>query len=279
MRFKNWIDKMKTSLTRDNFRRFLDKQGFYIVLFICICIIGATAVLTRDKAEQPGNELIQDMDREGPQLAEQPEDDEQAHETDGVDIKIIDVEPDLEEAIDPVKKDNTKLADSNSSDNKEVNQEEANQEKDSGPAQPVAAQEKQYKLSMGQPVDGDILKEYAMDELLYSKTLKEWATHPGVDIGTFIGAEVKAAMAGTVEEILEDPLMGIVITLDHDKGVKTRYANLSTGNMVIVGQKVEKGQIISGIGRTAAVEILDEPHLHFEVILDGENVNPAQYLD
>ena len=55
---------------------------------------------------------------------------------------------------------------------------------------------------------------------------------------------------------------------------KNLYANLSTGNMVTVGQKVDKGQIIRGVGSTASAEILDGPHLHFEVLLNGESVDP-----
>src|SRR5690606_22691878 len=107
------------------------------------------------------------------------------------------------------------------------------------------------KITMVYPVQGNILKEHTTDELVYSQTLKEWRTHSGIDIEASTGTEVKAALGGTVEEITEDPLMGICITLDHGNELKTLYANLSTGNMVTVGQKVDKGQIISGVGSTA----------------------------
>ena len=48
--------------------------------------------------------------------------------------------------------------------------------------------------------------------------------------------------------------------------------------MVHVGKKVEKGQVVSGVGNTALFEIKDNPHLHFELIKDGKIVNPVEYI-
>ena len=55
------------------------------------------------------------------------------------------------------------------------------------------------------------------------------------------------------------------------------YSNLSTDKLVEVGDRVEKGQVISGIGDTALFECADEAHLHFEVISKGKNVDPGKY--
>jgi len=54
---------------------------------------------------------------------------------------------------------------------------------------------------------------------------------------------------------------------------------LSTKDMVRVGQSVEKGQVISGIGRTASFEITDAPHVHFEVLLNEEFQDPMEYIE
>jgi murein DD-endopeptidase MepM/ murein hydrolase activator NlpD len=134
-------------------------------------------------------------------------------------------------------------------------------------------------ITMYKPVEGEVLKNFSLNELLYCRTLKQWSTHPGMDIEADSGSEVKAAMAGIVTDISEDPLMGIVITLDHGDGIKTRYANLSTADMVGLGQEVEGGQVISGVGRTAIASILYPPHLHFEVLFNGTNIDPKYFIE
>jgi murein DD-endopeptidase MepM/ murein hydrolase activator NlpD len=134
------------------------------------------------------------------------------------------------------------------------------------------------KNSMNMPVNGEIIQAYNVDSLVYSETLKEWTTHNGMDIAGDLGDEVRAALAGKVESIKEDPLYGIVITLDHGNGLKTVYIGLSTKDMVKEGQQVEANQVISGIGRTAGFEITEDPHLHFEVWLDGELQDPQDYI-
>lgn len=72
--------------------------------------------------------------------------------------------------------------------------------------------------------------------------------------------------------------MGIVITLKHDEYLITRYSNLSTGAMVSVGDFVEKGQVISGVGRTSIAKSEEGPLLHFQVINDTRLVDPKLFL-
>ena len=120
--------------------------------------------------------------------------------------------------------------------------------------------------------------DYGKDNLAYSNTPEPWTTHHGIDISASIGTPVKAVMSGTVTEVTNHPTLGIMITIDHGNGLVTRYANLQNGNMVKEGQKVEQGKIISGVGNTAEFEIGDVPHLHFEVLKNGEHQDPKLYL-
>ena len=92
------------------------------------------------------------------------------------------------------------------------------------------------------------------------------------------GEEVKAALSGEVVEVYEDPLWGIVIIIDHGNGLMTKYANLDTEEMVKEGLRVNKGQVINRVGRSASIEMMEEAHIHFEVIKDGVNVDPKDYL-
>lgn len=133
-------------------------------------------------------------------------------------------------------------------------------------------------FSLIYPVDGEIELPYSPDTLLYSKTLKEWTTHNGIDIRASRGTPVKSAETGTVENITESADKGIEITISHGNGYKTIYANLSSNEMVKIGQSVEKAQVISGIGNTSSFEYYEPDHLHFEVIKDGKHINPVDVL-
>lgn len=129
------------------------------------------------------------------------------------------------------------------------------------------------------PIEGEVLKEHAKDSLVYSETLKEWTTHLGVDIKAERATVVKAAADGKVTYIKNDPRYGLTIIIEHSNGFETRYANLLTTEFVSEGEEVIAGQTIGTVGDSAIYEIVDESHLHFEILKDSESVNPAQYID
>jgi murein DD-endopeptidase MepM/ murein hydrolase activator NlpD len=128
------------------------------------------------------------------------------------------------------------------------------------------------------PVFGTAYTEFSEDALIYSKTLDQWSTHNGMDIKAEEGSPVRAAMDGVVENLVNDPQLGLTIIINHGSNVYTKYSNLSTLDLVTMDQKVKKGDVISGVGKTALYEIADDPHLHFEVIKEGKNIDPKKYL-
>ena len=93
------------------------------------------------------------------------------------------------------------------------------------------------ELSFAKPVDGDIVKEFAKDNLLFSQTLQEWTVHTGVDIKAEKTTVVKASEAGTVKSIKNDPRYGLTIVILHDNGFETVYSNLLTSEFVVEGEK------------------------------------------
>ena len=139
-------------------------------------------------------------------------------------------------------------------------------------------QETKKELSFQKPVDGEIMREYAKDNLVYSETLQEWTTHLGIDIKADKTTVVKAAEAGTVKSIKNDPRYGLTIVIEHDNEFQTVYSNLLTSEFVVEGEKVEKGQSIGTVGNTAAFEIADEPHLHFEILKNSIQEDPTIYI-
>lgn len=139
-------------------------------------------------------------------------------------------------------------------------------------------QEPEKELNFQAPVVGEITKDFAMETLLYSKTLDEWCTHSGIDIKADKAAVVAASESGKVESIKNDPRYGLTVIISHANGFKTMYSNLLTAEFVKEGEEVEKGQTIATVGETASFEIADETHLHFEMYKDGEVVNPTIYF-
>lgn len=134
---------------------------------------------------------------------------------------------------------------------------------------------KQEVFSFEKPVEGEIIKEYAKDNLVYSETLEEWTTHLGWDIKADKTTVVKSSATGKVKSIKNDPRYGLSIIIEHQDGYETLYANLLSTEFVKVGEEVKQGQSIGTVGNTAAFEIADTAHLHFEITKNGENVDPS----
>lgn len=138
--------------------------------------------------------------------------------------------------------------------------------------------EEKNNITFIEPVKGEIIREFAPDSLVYSETLKEWITHNGVDIKADKTSVVVSACDGKVSAIKNDPRYGLTVIIEHDNGYKTIYANLLTAEYVVEGEEVTAGQTIGTVGNSANFEIADDYHLHFEIIKDGEYINPLQYF-
>ncbi|MDA8227953.1 MAG: peptidoglycan DD-metalloendopeptidase family protein [Desulfitobacterium hafniense] len=98
--------------------------------------------------------------------------------------------------------------------------------------------------------------------------------HTGIDIDGDRGDPYVAGASGTVVSAGWDGGYGNAILIDHGNGVMTRYAH-STKLLVSAGQQVSKGQTIGLVGSTGRST---GPHLHFEIIVNGDTVNPLNYL-
>lgn len=129
------------------------------------------------------------------------------------------------------------------------------------------------------PVNGQVIATFSADELCYSPTLDDWRTHDGIDLAAQAGTTVLSACAGTVLSVEADPLMGTTVTVSHEGGFETRYANLQSKPPVTAGDEVSAGQIIGAVGQTAVAESGQPPHLHFSVSRDGELQDPEAFLN
>ena len=128
--------------------------------------------------------------------------------------------------------------------------------------------------------DGYINREYSVEELIYSPTMKDFRTHGGVDITGDMGSPVRLFTQGTVTEIYDDPSFGKTVAVDHGNGIAARYSNLSCDlpQTTAVGAVLEGGTVIGAAGCTAATECADVSHVHLEIFKDGTRIDPKAYL-
>lgn len=100
------------------------------------------------------------------------------------------------------------------------------------------------------------------------------ALHEGVDIASKPGAPILAVAAGVVTVSRAKAGYGLMVEINHGKGYVTRYAH-ALATTVKPGDRVEKGDIVAMVGSSGRST---GAHLHFEVLLDGEPVNPLKYI-
>ena len=98
--------------------------------------------------------------------------------------------------------------------------------------------------------------------------------HEGIDIVCDVGSNIKASGNAKVIFVGRKGGYGLIVELDHGFGYVSIYGHLSR-SLVKVGQTVTRGQVIAKSGNTG---LSSGPHLHYEVLHNGENLNPANFF-
>jgi murein DD-endopeptidase MepM/ murein hydrolase activator NlpD len=119
---------------------------------------------------------------------------------------------------------------------------------------------------LGWPADGMITSRFGWRS-------RGW--HSGIDVAAPVGTTIFAADPGTVICADEESGYGLVIRVDHGDGLVTVYAHCAEF-FVEVGDAVDRNTAIAAIGMTGTTT---GPHVHFEVLVDGQAVNPLDYLE
>lgn len=118
------------------------------------------------------------------------------------------------------------------------------------------------------PISGTITSRYGVSSRIRS------SNHTGLDIAASTGTSIKAVASGTVTQASYQGSYGKLVKINHGNGLETWYAHTSK-MYVSVGEKVEAGEVIAAVGSTGNST---GPHLHLEVRVNGEHVNPQNYL-
>ena len=133
-------------------------------------------------------------------------------------------------------------------------------------------------IKTASPLEGQTVAVYAMNELSYNATTRDWRVHNGVDIAAEAGTQVCAAAAGVVYTVYEDETMGMTVVIRHDGDYTTKYSSLATEVSVSPGDEVALGQVIGCVGDTALPETALGDHVHFSVTCGDEVMDPAEFL-
>jgi murein DD-endopeptidase MepM/ murein hydrolase activator NlpD len=102
----------------------------------------------------------------------------------------------------------------------------------------------------------------------------ESETHSGLDIAAARGTAVRATADGTVQLASYNGGYGNCIEVSHGYGIATRFGHLSS-YAVHVGQRIKRGDIIGYVGATGRTT---GPHLHYEILLNGQPINPLKFI-
>lgn len=233
---------------KEKLKNIVRKEGFYIALFLCLCIIVTVGTISYkmisnknevSKTEEINKELTLNSDS---------------------DEKTINEIPNAERV-------------ENVPDNKD-NSDKAKTEK-------TATVSTTNTVNFSNPIDGVESRKYTyptpvkMEEGVF-RTIR------GVNIQAKVGTEVKVAAEGVVELVENSGVEeGVVVEIKHANGLKTRYGNLDANVLVKKGDKVTANQVIAKVGDTAKVfskEVFGE-FLNLQVIdAKGEQVNPEKYF-
>ncbi|WP_027623684.1 M23 family metallopeptidase [Clostridium lundense] len=236
----------------NKFSNFIKKEGFYVILFLCLCILAAVAVITTKNNKQARKQLPSQQ----PSVVQNESGKEVAKGTEQT-------YPDYDNALQV--KNEEKKENAN-------NQVQKNENK-------TAQVAKNVETKFIKPVQGILARGYS-EEPVFWKSTNSYRPNFGVDIKCEVGKPVVAVTDGKVESIETDGIDGIQVTINHQNGLKTIYSNLDSKLAVKKGEMVKTGSKLGCVGKTtvrASYETYGD-HLHFAVLKNGEFINPSKYI-
>ena len=233
---KNYKQKVK---------EFFRKEGFYVVLFLCLCIVTTVAAVSLKKARNAET---------------QPNTDENQEISMNVDDKNVTNEMQNAERVENDNKNNEAQSNNNQDTTKQVS----------------ATNEVKFI----NPVQGNLFRGYKANALVKVSDDK-LETYQGIDVTAKLGTEVKAPADGVIESVENSGVQyGMTVVINHANGIKTKYCNLEEDVAVKKGDKVTAGTTIGKVGETATLnKSYFGEHLNLQVFnANNEQVDPLKYF-
>jgi len=223
-------------------KKLLEKDGFYLSLFVCVCLIAVGGVwFTNSNVDKlaSNNEKLENSNK---------------------DNEIHLIENNKNDKVPTATDSKQNLENAKQKDDKDVSK----------------AESKTSKLSY---LGTEILRGYSEKEPTYSKTLDVWEIHKALDISSEKGSEVKSLTNGVVEDVFSSDKYGYSVKVkDEDKGIVVVYSNLDKDTKVVKDQKIEEGQVMGKVGDSSRAESEDGTHVHLEVYKNDKLIDPSELL-
>ena len=234
---------------KEKLKKLVRKEGFYIALFLCLCIIVTVGTISYkmvsnksevNKTEDVNKELTMNSDNDAKNITEISNAE-----------RVENVPDTSKENVDKTKTEKSTAVSTTST------------------------------VKFISPIDGVESRKYT-----YPAPVKMgegvFRTIRGINLQAKIGTEVKAVAEGVVELTENSGVEeGVVVEIKHANGLKTRYGNLDANVLVKKGDKVKANQTIAKVGETAKVFSKDQfgEFLNLQVIdANSEQVNPEKYF-
>lgn len=235
----------------NKFISFIKKESFYVILFVCLCVVATVAAFTARNAkkvtqQQEKGSVAMDINENEKKSTNQMIDAEQ--------VKNTQNKTSGQSKASNVTVPNSKAVSSNS------------------------------KVAFINPIaDGAIARQFSDKPIKLQGFEKDtWATLKGVAIAAKKGTPVKAAADGKVTEVADgDEFLGYYVVLSHPNGMKTIYTNLDPQILVKKGSVVKANDVIGKVGDTARMLKFESyaEHLGFQMVdSKDEQVDPAKLI-
>ena len=230
---------------KDKVKDFFRKEGFYLVLFLCLCVIATVAIVTtkKNKSLEEGNSAQRDF--------------------------TLNIN---ENESSEAKKQNAEIVEQNNENETEVAQEEETDVNVSAGTN--------TEVSFSNPIEGIVSRGYTYPkpQLMSDGTSRNIR---GVDISATVGSEVYAAAVGEVKEISKNVTEGNFVVIAHSNGLYTRYGNLADDIKVNVGDRVTEETVIGAVGNSAKILSNNELGEHLNIQVQdstGKDLDPTAYF-
>ncbi|MEA4828062.1 MAG: M23 family metallopeptidase [Clostridium sp.] len=247
---------MENKNTNKNSSNFFKKEGFYVVIFLCLCIIATVAAITTKNNKKVENK---------PQASQNVKVDSQKPR----EVSISQKDKEINNAV------------------QVRNNEKKSETGIEVPTKKEVSVSKTTEPKFIKPVDGEIVMKYSQTPVWW-ETSKTYRPNFGINIKANVGTPVKAVSDGEVKLVEEKGSFGTTITIYHpENGKTTSYGNLDKAVKVKKGDKVTQGQEIGKVGNSSLRGMSEEignNFLHFEVLKNAKeepqfsSENPEKYI-
>ena len=128
------------------------------------------------------------------------------------------------------------------------------------------------------PASGAVIMGYSMDQTVFFQTLEQYKYNPAMIISGEVGETITASAAGIVTDIAETAQTGTTVSLDMGNGYTAVYGQL-TDVALSAGDDVNAGEKIGNLSEPTKYYSIEGPNLYFEILKDGEPVDPMNFME